>query len=151
MELMEGRRMIMLAQDGGSPPPTPTIGGLIVYQDNCLYPGSNGLIDSITANNDFFLTGIIDTGNTSQKAYTVTRIGTNAQAAVRFYDNIESNSVDYWTIMRTDIKPTGRVVPYDFNSRGRYIVISVAKAQASQFYLKYRGGEYIVKGNDVTN
>lgn len=146
---MEERRALYLAQSGGQPP-TPTIGGLVVYSNNCYFASGNGLVTNVTENNDYFLTGVIDTGSTGQKAYTITRMGTPKNALIRFYNDITASSIDYWTILRTDL-PSGSVTTYDFNSAGRYVVISIYKTLAADFYLKNRvTGEYIIKGSNVT-
>lgn len=145
MDMMQIRRAVMSAS---GQPNIPSIGGLPIYADNCYMTGS-GKLDDIIENNDLFITGIFDTGDNLAKEYEVTRWGTDVPGTIRFFNDLTSNSVDYWTIMRTDIAP-GVPNIYRFGSVGRYIAISVAKYCASDFYLKYSNGDYIVKGNNIT-
>ena len=148
MGLMERRRM-MASSGGEAPTPVPTIGGLVVYADNCYFASGNGKMDGVTASDDFFITAVYDTGDSSQKHYEITRWRTNVSALVRFFNDLSANSVDYWSVMRTDIT-AGVPNIYDFKSEGRYIAISVAKYCAANFYMKYYNGDYICKGSNIT-
>ena len=148
MGLMQRRRM-MASSGGEAPAPTPQYGGLPIYIDNGYYTGGNKKIDVVTASDDFFITGIFDTGNSSSKVYEITRWRTSTNAQMRFFNDITATSVDYWTIMRTDVT-AGRPNVYEFTSAGRYVAISVAKYCAADFYFKIKNGDYIIKGNNVT-
>jgi len=148
MGLMERRRM-MASSGGEAPTPTPTIGGLVVYADNCYFASGNGRIDGVSSSDDFFITAIYDTGDNSKKDYDITRWRTNTTALIRFFNDLSANSVDYWSVMRTDVT-AGVPNIYNFQSAGRYVAISVAKYCAADFYFKYHNGEYICKGSNVT-
>ena len=148
MGMMERRRM-MASSGGEAPTPVPTIGGLVVYADNCYFASGNGKMDNVSSSDDFFITAIYDTGDNSKKYYEVTRWRAGVAGLVRFFNDLSANSVDYWSVMRTDVTP-GVPNIYDFQSEGRYIAISVAKYCAADFYLKYYNGDYICKGSNVT-
>lgn len=148
MGLMERRRM-MASSGGEAPTPTPTYGGLPIYLDNSYYTGGNGKIGAVSSSDDFFITGIFDTGDSSTKNYTITRWRTSINAQIRFFNDITATSYDYWTIMRTDVDP-GQANIYNFSSGGRYVAISVAKYCAADFYFKFTNGAYIIKGNNIT-
>ena len=144
MDMMQIRRAIMSAS-GESP--FPTIGGLPVFSDNCLYTG-NGKTNDVIEDSNFFLTGVVDTGNSANKHYTVLRAPTTGNnGAMRLFNDLSANSVDYWTIMRTDLLAPNE---YSFYSIGQYIILSVFKEYAPYFYLKYYDGEYLLKGKNVT-
>ena len=149
MNLMEHRRRIM---EYSQAPVTPTIGGLPVYVDNAFYPGSNGIITNYGTNSNYFLTGIVDTGSTDRKYYDTVRIGVDSDlpiGGIRLFNDLNGTSVDYWTIMRPDLT-YGSITPYSFRSYGRYIILTVAKDFAADFYLKDENGNYLLKGNNVT-
>ena len=145
---MTRRRRMIESSAGEAPAPTPTYGGLPIYIDNAYYTGGNGAVNSVSTSDDFFITGIFDTGNTNAKDYEITRWRTGTSAQIRLFNDLTADSADYWTVMRTDIT-SGAPDIYQFNSVGRYIAISVAKYCASDFYLKYKNGDYIVKGNNI--
>lgn len=144
------RRRHMIESSGGeAPTPTPQYGGLPVFMDNCYYPVSNGYADSVESDEDFFLV-LVDFGSSaSNRNLTVTRFGTPTRAALREFSNDSSYSVDYWTIMRTDMQP-GAISTMTLETGVRYLIFSVYKQYAADFYLKYTNGDYIIKGNNVT-
>ena len=123
-------------------------GGITAYADNCLFLTQNGGVSDVVTNDDYFIAGIIDTGSAESKTYVVTRFGTDIQGAMRFYDNLEGTSVDYWTIMRTDME-YGSINTAEIASKGRYILLTILKAGASNFYIRYKDGDYLVKGSNV--
>lgn len=127
-----------------------TIGGLPIYADNCRYASSNGTVSNVVSDNDYFLTGIVDTGSTAHKYFTVSRFGAPTAAAMRVFNDLTATSVDYWSIMRTDIAQTGQANEYTFAKGVRYLILSVYKPIADKFFLKYQDGEYLLKGNNVT-
>ena len=143
------RRIMLLSEQGQGPTPTPTIGGLPVWMDNSRYTSSDGAADSVVIDSDFFLTGVVDAGSPDFKSYTVTRFHSSTNAALRLFNDVSATSVDYWTIMRTDISP-GDTNIYGFNSFGRYIIMSIYKPVAADFYLKDANGNYLIKGSNVT-
>lgn len=144
------RRRHMIESSGGeAPTPTPTYGGLTVFMDNCYYPKSNGYANSVEEDNDFFLVMVDFGSSASNRYFTVTRFGTPTNAAMREFSSDSSQSVDYWTIMRTDMQP-GAMTTMNFETGVRYLIFSVYKQYAANFYLKYQNGDYIIKGNNVT-
>lgn len=139
---MEARRRLLLAQP-------QTIGGIIVGENNASYY-NNGYRTDVIADDRFFLTTVIDTGNTSQKQYSVLRCGSGADGvyrALRMFNDLDATSVDYWsTVEDTSIAP----YDYAFNSVGRYIIATIYKPYADLFYLANRAtGEYYIKGKNV--
>lgn len=150
MGMIESRRRLMMAQ--GGTPSDPTIGGIPVWIDNAYYPKSNGTINSVTENNDFFIAGPFDTGTTFAKIIVLTRFGSTTEATMRMFNdpgNVSANSVDYWTVMRSDILPD-IPTPANIDTAGRYALVSILKKNAADFYIKDDDGNYIVKGNNVT-
>lgn len=145
--MMTLRRSIMLAQVDS----VPKIGGLPVYIDNAFYSGSNGAINNYLSNSEYFLTGIVDSGSTSSKKYTASRIGVGSNkfdGYLRLFNNLGSASVDYWSVMRSSLA-YGTVQAYSFTSQGQFLIISVYKDLAANFYLKDANGNYLLKGTNV--
>lgn len=146
MDVMELRRRILSQTEH-----IPLIGGLPVYLDNAWYPGSNGVITGYGTNNSYFLTGIVDTGTPDSKRYNTVRIGVDSDlpvAGIRLFNDLNSTSVDYWTIMRPDLA-YGSINPYSFNSAGRFVILTVIKEFAANFYLQDSNGNYLLKGSNV--
>ena len=139
--------LAMKAANGGAK--TKKYGGIVCWTDNTVLSEGNGKLTDVTTNNDFFLAAVIDTGDASSKAYTITRFGSEVVAPIRFYNDLEGTSIDYWSIWRDDISPHNPS-EYSFTSAGRYIVVPVLKEDAADFYLRYKDGDYLIKGSDVT-
>lgn len=127
-------------------------GGLPILIDNARLKYSNGTIFNITADNDFFITGVFDSGNSDSKSYTMSRTTTSSSgtnSCARFFDNINGTSVDYWANNSANIANNPLRT---FSSKGRYIVNSFRKTEAKNMYL-YRTidglKEYLYKGINV--
>ena len=146
MDVMELRRRILSQTEH-----IPLIGGLPVYIDNAFYPGSNGLVTQYGTNSNYFLIGIIDTGSIDQKHYDTVRIGVDSNlpvGGIRLFNDLSATSVDYWTTMRPEMTD-GSTQAYSFNSYGRFVILSVIKEYAANFYLKDANGNYLLKGSNV--
>lgn len=146
MDIMELRKRIISQTEH-----IPLIGGLPVYIDNAFYPGSNGLVTQYGANSSYFLTGIVDTGTSDSKRYNTVRIGVASSlpvAGIRLFNDLNSTSVDYWTIMRPEMDD-GTTSPYSFTSYGRFVILSVIKEYAANFYVQDGNGNYLLKGSNV--
>lgn len=120
--------------------------------DNAYYIGGNGKLTDYEHDDNFFLTGIFDTGGTWKKNYTVTRYpdcpnGITASTVLRLFDDLDSDSVNYWSIGNSSL------ITRAFNSAGRFIVFPVPKAKAAdQFLYERLDGDvniYIFKGKNV--
>ena len=127
-----------------------TIGGLPVLYDNAYYNGSNGDIKTYQTDNRFFITFAFETSSTESKSYTMRQFiksqhDINFNAYSRWFNDIESTSADYWGM--TTESATTRTI----NSVGRYIVASVVKADAANFYIYDNTNQrYICKGDNVS-
>lgn len=148
MDLMERRRM-MASSGGEAPTPTPTYGGIPVYIDNKYFASSSRqrIIDALPSE-DFFLAGPFDTGSTGSKQMTYTQIYAGTEAAFYLFNDLTGESVDYWTCWGSSQPSAGRTKTV--NTPGQYIVTSVLKSRAADFFMKDANGNYIVKGNNVT-
>ena len=148
MGLMERRRM-MASSGGEAPTPTPSYGGIPVYIDNKYFDAhANYKIANALDSADYFLAGPFDTGSTSSKQMTYTQIYAGTEAAFYLFNDLESGNVDYWSCWGPSQPSAGRTKTV--NTPGRYIVTSVLKSRAGDFYMKDANGNYIVKGNNVT-
>lgn len=121
------------------------IGGLPVLYNNALYPNGNGMIDGYTPDSDYFISGIIDTGSLSPKKYTIYQQQVSGQNShIRYYDDTTAQSVDFWG--NYSANPSVRM----YSSAGRYIAISVLKADAKKMFVYDNdSGLYLIKGEDV--
>lgn len=120
-------------------------GGLTVYRDDVMYTitSGNGYIEEWTNDEDFF-TIIIDTGTTTTKRveFGYTQAKSDKEASMRIFNRLQSKSVDYWTVKRGESRT--------LNLTGRYYVFSVAKVDASYFFVRdANNGKYFVKGKQV--
>ena len=143
--LIEARRGIMMQ------PHEKTIGGIVVWRDNCAVIG-NGTLAAVSDNTDFFL-ALVDTGTNGQKAYAMFRqyvpgVESGKWPAARFYNDLSASSVDYWSAWTSN--PSHVAVDYTFSSYGRYILASVCKQYAADFYIRYQNGVYLIRGKNVT-
>ena len=146
---MMNRRRMMASSGGGGPAPTPSYGGIPVYIDNKYFASNSGQkISQALSSEDFFLAGPFDTGSTSSKRMTYTKIYASTEAAFYLFNDLEGNSVDYWSNWGTGQPSAGTTATV--NTPGRYIVTSVLKSRAGDFFMKDANGDYIVKGNNVT-
>lgn len=150
MGMIENRRRVMMAQGGEAPTPTPSYGGIPIYADNCYFGKSDGPVTDVVSNNDWFLTGPIDSGSSSSKHYPLTKFGSSTEATARFYNDLTSSSADWWTIFRSDIPDNDIPDINSIDSVGRYIIVSIRKRNAADFWMKDANGNYLVKGNNVT-
>ena len=127
---------------------TYTEGGIVVWKDNLLFPRENGLITGTTSDDRYFLTTIYDTGDTGSKSYTASLFG-NAplMCSARYFNDLTSISADYWTFIGTAAQSSDTRT---YNSVGRYIVATIYKPIANQFFIyDNTNNRYIVKGNAV--
>ena len=140
MDMMSIRRALMNSEY--------TEGGIIVGKDNLLFPRQNGLITDTSADSGYFLTTVYDTGDTGSKSYTASIFG-NAPlyCSARYFNDLTGTSVDYWTFISTGSQSSATRT---YNSVGRYIVATVYKPIASQFYIyDNTNGRYVFKGSAV--
>ena len=121
-----------------------TIDGIPVFIDNAYYTKKNSTWDDYETNNNYFITGWYDTGDSEKKYYSYAPCLTEnyGKLAARFFNDKESTSVDYWGPLQSEKK--------DFTSPGRFILASVYKPTAKDFYLRFLNGDYLFKGTNVT-
>ena len=140
MDMMEIRRRILMM------PHVRTIGGLPVLIDNARLMQYNGTINErIATDADYFVTGWFDTGSTASKSYTITNIYAPGGGYVymRPYNDKDGTSVDYWDIGRSGATRT-------VTTAGRFIVTTVYKATAANFYIyDNTNNRYVCKGKNV--
>ena len=127
------------------------IGGIAVLFDNKRLQEGGSITTKCVDDENYFITGIFDTGTTAKKTYVLSRWRGMEYASLRLYntDDLTQNSADYWSVCQID-GSYGTSYAYEFESVGRYIICTIPKAFASQSWLKYKDGEYIFKGTDVT-
>lgn len=128
------------------------IGGIPVYVNNMRMRDGGSMSTKMYENSEFFLAGIVDTGSSGSKSYSVSRWrGMSAYASLRLFDtqDLSGDCVDFWSTCQTEYE-YGTYSNYNFTSDGRYIVVTVPKAFADQFYLRYKNGAYLLKGKNVT-
>lgn len=126
----------------------PEYGGIKVLVDNVRYTG-NGAIDSYTSDPNFFLAAIIDTKSPDAKRYIGQRFGTGSvYGATRYFNDLSSSSVDYWSFFSGAEKGPESIL--DVTSAGRYIICSVFKEFAADFYIKNGDDNYLIKGSNVS-
>lgn len=137
MELMEIRRRILMM------PHIRTIGGLPVLIDNFRYSAQNGPFDGTgTIDIDYFITGWYDSGSTGSKQYRYAQDANADYMTTRWFNDITARSVDYWRPNKSSEKT--------FSSLGQFIVATIYKATAANFYLfDVTNGRYIFKGKNV--
>ena len=126
-----------------------TIGGLPVLIDNALMSGSNNRWYWRTMpTTAYFITGWFDTGSNDTKSYTFPYQTNNGDSdgyyRMRFFNNPADLSVDYWGV-------NGSVGSNrTFSSAGRYIVTTVYKEQAADFFIYDNTNQrYVCKGKNV--
>ena len=149
IKVTDGIMGVAMKWAGSQPTPTPSYGGIPVYIDNKYFPSrSEQKISQALDSNDYFLAGPFDTGSTGSKSMTYSQIYSDTQAAFYLFDDLTASAVDYWACWGTDkpSTPSSKTV----NTAGRYIVTSVLKTRAADFYMMDAGGNYIVKGSNVT-
>jgi hypothetical protein len=143
MDMMEIRRRILMM------PHVRTIGGLPVLIDNAILSGSNNKWNQRVEPSDaYFVTGWFDTGATGKKSYTFPYQPANGDGdgyyRLRLYDDPTELSVDYWGVNGT----VGQL--RTFTSLGRYIIVTVYKATAADFYIyNNTNNRYVCKGKNV--
>lgn len=146
---MMNRRRMISASGGEAPTPTPSYGGIPVFIDNKYFRSNAGLkVSEALDSDDYFLAGPFDTGSTSSKQMTFTRIYATNEAALYLFNDITLASVDYWACWGSSYPQAGTTKTG--NSPGQYIITSVLKSRAGDFWIKDANGNYIVKGNNVT-
>jgi hypothetical protein len=127
----------------------PTIGGLPVLFDNAVLIGTNNKInDRVEPQEGYFVSGWFDTGSVTSKSYTHPSVpqpdGLADTIRMRFYNDKEASSVDYWGM--TSATPTRT-----FTSAGQYVVVTLKKDTAADFYLYDNTNQkYVCKGANVT-
>lgn len=128
------------------------IGGLLVYKDNSVYAASSTATvnEEITSNDDFFLTGFYDTGSDAEKSYSITcnplypyNNETPYYSTIRFFSEKTGVSHSYHVSQTYAVRT--------FTTSGRYIMCSVYKPNAANFYIfDNTNNRYVVKGSNVT-
>lgn len=118
--------------------------GFPVFRDGCYFTSSNAKANAaIIENDDCYLAGPFDTQSESSKSYTIGGIENGAGGLsmyVRYFNDLESVSVDNWVIK-----------PRTFTSPGRYIIFSIYKPVEDDMYLyDNTNSRYIFKGKNVT-
>ena len=123
------------------------IGGLYVYADNSIYGAVSEhqyVNDGIVSNSDYFITGFYDTGSESEKSYSISCTPNDAYALVRIYNDKTGVDVVYKYINQNYEIRT-------FTATGRYIMSTVYKPNAANFYIYDNTNQrYVVKGANVT-
>lgn len=138
MDLMELRRSLLDFDPPG------TYCGIPVYLDNARLPKSNGSTSDVESDNDWFITGWFDSGDSTKKAYTYFRPASDYGAAAwRVYDDKDSASVDWWAASAGSADATPTV-----STTGRYVLFSVYKPLAYKSYMM-QGSTYLFKGKGV--
>lgn len=121
-----------------------------VYLNNAAYLGPNGLASNYVEDSRFFIAGPFDTGSEESKTYTFSTCPistTSGGAAVKLYNDLSANSVDYNAVTRTNTAS----VTSDLS--GRYVLCSVCKSYADTSYMYYTVNgvkHYLFKGSKVT-
>lgn len=133
------------------PPAEQTIGGIKVLVDNCQYrQGNHKWNESTLEDESFFLTGWYDTGSEGEKSYTAKTQykKTDVGQFVRFFNDQDADSVDYWSITAGDSYPDGTRT---FTSEGRYIIAPIYKEWAADSYIyDNTNNRYVFKGSNIT-
>ena len=122
------------------------IGGLYVYADNSRYYSyAYGTADeNVTTDSDYFITGFYDTGSETSKNYTVPMLTHDGNVCMRMFNDKTAACIDYFNIARAEETRT-------FDASGRYIMVSVYKPRAADFYIYDNTNQrYVVKGSNVT-
>lgn len=141
MDMMDIRRALMQ-------PHVKTIGGLPVLIDNAWFTNENGYANGYRTSNDYFITGVYDTGSTSTKSYTWYQAPRTSDTgpyypAFRVFNDLSAMSVDYWGNGAGGDQPTLR----QGSSPGRYILFSVRKFYAADTYMyDSTNNRYVFKG-----
>ena len=141
MDMMEIRRKLLDQS-------TKKIGGLPVLIDNAWFPNWNGYANSYRASNNYFITGVYDTGSTSTKSYTWYQAPRTSDTggdypAFRVFNDLSAQSVDFWGCATGEAQPTVR----QGSSPGRYILFSVRKSYAADTYMyDDTNSRYVFKG-----
>lgn len=126
----------------------PEYGGLSVLMDNVRWTG-NGTIDSYVSDSNFFLAKVIDTYTPDAKKYIGQRFGTGSvYGTTRYFNDLDSQSVDYWSFFSGADKGPEQIL--NVTSAGRYVICSVFKEFAADFYIKDQNDNYYIKGNNLT-
>lgn len=133
---------------------TQYINGLPVLINNARYPQSNGKIDSVVEDNDWFITGPFDTGSTSSKKYSfihTVAANSTSHASMRLFNDISSTSADYWTVTvntRRLLSETFRTI----TSVGRYITFSIKKSDAVDIWCYcHNTNSFVFKAENIDN
>ena len=129
--------------------PYNKIGGLPVFYNDSFYIATNTKIcNKVKYDSDFFITGIFDTGSEGSKNYTARLIpysGANG-GFIRFYNDLDDTSVSYQNIS----VGYGTNSTVTFDAAGRYMVATVYKSEAANFYIyDNTNSYYICKGNSI--
>lgn len=138
MDVMELRRALLQ-------PHIKTISGLPVLVDNARYTNAyTGKWNSYVVDSNYFLTGWYDTGTTTTKSYTLGAVGRNVTYPyARWFNDKTGELVDFWAPNLA----SNRTV----NSPGRFIIATVYKATAAEYFIKNNtSGTYVFKGKNVT-
>ena len=124
------------------------IGGLPVLIDNARYSHGNSYYNTVTSDNDWFITGWFDTGSKNKKKYTIYQPTLESGwTDIKFFNNKTSSSADYWSINHSS---TNQANTRSFNSVGRYVACTIKKADAARSWCYcHTTGEWVFKGEHV--
>jgi len=126
-------------------------GGIPVFTDNAYFATGVGRLrpTAVTYDPDWFIAGYFDSGTTDAKSLTwkkVKRPGHDAAMMIYTDRDADAIAADWWPTATgtSDADMT-------YNVKGRYVLFSVYKPRAGEFYMKNNAtSQYIFKGNDVT-
>lgn len=127
--------------------------GIPVLINNAGFRNRNGVATDYNNDPAFFIAGWFDTGSPDSKSITLATtshyLSDGGAASFRLYDTkgMNTNSVDYWGV--TDTSAQTKTV----TTAGRYILISICKADAANMYMYYTVdgvNHYLFKGSNVT-
>jgi hypothetical protein len=120
------------------------IGGIPVLLNNRALTSYGYYNTGYTENHDYFVAGWFDTGTPDSKSITVKRCPktTLSNCRIRLYNDKTDREYDWWSIDGTGTRT--------FSGGGRYIICTVYKPEAADFYLRDNTrGVYLIKGTNV--
>jgi hypothetical protein len=101
---------------------------------------------------DFFITGWYDTGDTNRKGYTMSLTLTpqGVQVYARWFNTKSTTSTDYYYCGANTTGQTRNVS----SAPGQFIAVSVRKSEAENMWMAYKDTsprQYIYKGTNVSD